>query len=319
MKNQIKITVFTLLFVMFSFLSIVNKSFAQEISFTVRINDQQLQTNQSAEKQVIVTLQRTLNEFLNARRWTQDNLRPEEKISCTFEITLTKADIPQGIYEATAQIRATRPVYNTNYETLIFLFIDRKFNFQYLPAQPIDFNENVFFSNLSSMLGYYAYIILAMDYDSFAKNGGSAWVDKAFNIKNVIPNPDAIAGWDDRDVRNRYWLIENLQSQQLAGVREGFYKYHRFALDNYLEKPQESKKIVLEVLRELEKANRLKTTSLLVNLFFDEKYQEIISIFKDAKQEDKQEAYNLCTRLDPARLSQYARIMTGSTNNGAGK
>jgi len=299
-------------FFTFCLISLGNICFAQEFQFEVSINDRQVASANVgvSNREIIQTLQKNITDFFNNRKWTNDNFEQNEKIIGRLQINLVRADFATGAFEANAQILALRPVYNTKYETPLFSYVDRRFNFTYLASQPLDlnFNENVFFSNLSSLLGYYAYIILALDYDSFSKTGGTPFIEKAFIVANTAQSAGA-DGWGQGDIRDRFWLVENLQSQQMLQVREAMYKYYRKGLDIYLEKRPEARAVALELLREMAKVAQIKPNALLFNVFFDAKFQEIINIFKDGLQAEKQEAYTLLSRLDPSRANVYARLI----------
>ena len=293
-------------------ISLQSFAYAQEFRFEVTINDRQVASAQVGvgNREAIQNLQKNITEFLNNRKWTNDNFEENEKIIGRLQINLVRADFATGTYEANAQILALRPVYNTKYETPLFSYVDRRFNFTYLAAQPLDlnFNENVYFSNLSSLLGYYANIILAIDYDSFSKTGGTPYIEKAFIVANTAQSAGA-DGWSQGDIRDRFWLVENLQSQQMLEVREAMYKYYRKGLDIYQDKRPEARIVTLELLREMAKVAQIKPNALLFNVFFDAKFQELINIFKDGLQAEKQEAYNILSRLDPARANVYARLV----------
>ncbi|PKQ66599.1 hypothetical protein Rain11_2320 [Raineya orbicola] len=303
--NKLKILVFL-------FFACLQSISAQELQFEVIINDRQVATSQVGvnNKEIVQTLQKNITDFFNNRKWTNDAFEPNEKIKGRLQINLVQADFASGIFKANAQIQALRPVYNTAYETILFSYVDRNFNFNFLASQPLDlnFNENVYFSNLSSLLGYYAYIILAMDYDSFSKNGGKDYVEKAFIVANTAQGAGA-EGWGQGDIRDRFWLVENLQSQQMQGIREALYKYHRKGLDIYQEKRGEARKATMELLQEMNKVAQVRPNSLFINVIFDAKFQEFYNIFKDGSREEKQEAYTLLSRLDPARANFYARLL----------
>jgi hypothetical protein len=296
----------------FLILGYISPLWAQELQFEVIINDKQVASAQvgTSNREAVAALQKNISDFLNNRKWTNDTYENNEKIVCRLQINLVRADFASGIYESNAQFQALRPVYNTKYETVIFSYVDRKFNFTFLPTQPLDlnFNENVYFSNLSSLLGYYAYIILAIDQDTFAKAGGTALIEKAFIVANTAQSAGA-DGWTQGDIRDRFWLVENLQSQQMLGIREAMYKYYRKGLDIYQEKRSEARANALELLKEMDKVARIKPNAIFINIFFDAKFQELINIFKDGSPTERQEAYNILARLDPARAGVYAKIV----------
>ncbi|MBC7922159.1 MAG: DUF4835 family protein [Ferruginibacter sp.] len=280
---------------------------AQELNCTVTIDASQLVTVQVAEKQVFVEMKRAIQDFINNRRWTNDAFNPGERINCNLVLTLLRSPAI-GSFEGTAQIQSSRPIHGTGYETVLFGFIDREFQFQYIQSQPMDFNENVFTSNLTSALAFYAYVVLGVDYDSFGKLGGSAPLQRAFAIANNAQQANE-KGWKAfEDNRNRYWLIENLMSQQMVPFREGVYTYHRLVLDAFNADPEKARGQLLEVLNQLKQMNQLKPASVLLNSYLDAKANELIGIFKEASPLDKQRAYALLVELDPTKTDRYQQI-----------
>lgn len=228
--------------------------FAQELRCNVIIDTDQLKTNQVTEKQIFIDMQKSISTFMNTRRWTNDKFTPEERINCNLVIRLTDMTTIKN-FEGTAQIQSSRPVYGTDYESIVLNYIDREWQFEYTNAQPMDFNENNFSSNLTSMLAFYAYVIIGLDYDSFGKLGGNMYLQRALLITNTAQQSvGSEKGWKAfEDTRNRYWLIENLTNQQMQPVREGIYVYHRQGLDTFLNNPEQSRAQVLGVLNSIKK------------------------------------------------------------------
>ncbi len=288
-------------------LLIPGELFSQELNCNVTIDASKINTQQVAEKQVFVEMKNAIMQFMNTRRWTNDQFSPAERINCNIELTLLKSPAI-GSFEGTARIQSSRPVYGTGYESVLLTFVDREVQFQYVQSQPMDFNENTVNSNLTAMLGFYAYVIIGLDYDSFGKLGGSPNLQRAFNIANNAQQA-AEKGWKPyEDTRNRYWLIENLMSQQMLPFREGLYTYHRLALDVFNVDQEKARGQMLSVLEQIKKVNQLKPASILMNAFFDTKADELISIFKEASPLDKQKAYNLLVELDPTKTDKYRLI-----------
>jgi hypothetical protein len=284
---------------------------AQELRCNVIIDTEQLKTVQIAEKQVFVDMQKSISDFLNTRRWTNDRFNPEERINCNLVIRLT--NMPSiRTFEGIAQIQSSRPIYGTDYESILLNFVDQQWQFEYTSAQPMDFNENTFNSNLASMLAFYANVIIGLDYDSFGKLGGNPYLQKALNIANTAEQSVAAneKGWKAfEDTRNRYWLIENLTSQQMLPIREGLYTYHRQALDTFTDSPDKSRAQVLELLNTIKKVNQLKPAAVLTNTFFDTKMNELINIFLEGSPQEKQQAYNLLVELDPTKTDKYSQLI----------
>lgn len=280
---------------------------AQEIVFNVSIDTDRLQTQQGSEREIFNDLQKAITSFLNNRKWSSDEFGKGEQINCDLLITLQRS--PQiNRFEGIAQLQSTRTIYNTNYESSLLFFVDRNFNFTYQEGQPLIFNENTFTDNLTSMLAFYAYVVLAMDYDSFEKMGGNPFVEAAFNIVNAAQSSND-AGWRrTQNTRSRFWLSENLNSQQMIPFREIIYSYHREGMDSYLSDPEKSRATILDGLKKIQEVNRSKPSSLLVSVFFDAKNAEIVNIFKEASPEVRKELRDLLVQLDPGNTERYNRL-----------
>jgi hypothetical protein len=290
--------------ILFSFIIYSSVSNAQELQCVVTIDASQAPDVQSS---IIDDLKQSITRFLNERRWTEDTYSAEERIRCNLVLTITSLPEP-FTYKTTAQIQSSRPVYGTGYETVLLNFIDKTFDFTLNQGQPIDYNENIFNSNISSLLSFYAYIILALDYDSFGKLSGQKWVEKAYNIANIAQQ--AGGGWSPNDLNNRFALIENLNSQLLIPFREGLYSYHRMGLDNYLKDPEAMRMIALNYLKTIKTIVPNKPSSILIRSFFLAKRDELINIFRDsASSEIKDQALALLRELDPLNSDRYQAIV----------
>lgn len=290
----------------FAYLGIwVQSACAQELNCNVVVNADQVQTS---ERGVFKDMETALSQFMSTRKWTNDIFAPEERINCNMIITIDK--MPSiGTFSATVQIQAARPIYNTNYESIIFNFADRDWQFEYVESQPLEFNENVFQNNLVSMLAYYAYLIIGMDYDSFEESKGTPHFQKAQNIVNNAQQSSR-AGWDSfGSTRNRHWLVENLNNQQMEALRKGMYQYHRLALDTYDSTPEKSRTTILEVLKEMKKVKDRYPNSILIISFIDAKTDELINIFSEGSLQVRREAYDVLTKLDPTQSDKLKVII----------
>jgi hypothetical protein len=282
---------------------------AQEFQFTVNLNYEQLVAQQKTDPQSMSQLQTYMNDFLNNTRWTNDQFNKEEKIKCKLNVNLTRS-LSQGNYEGNAQLVVSRPVFNSNYETVLFTYVDKNFTFTYLPSTQLYFNENSYTEELPYILAFYADVALIFDYDSFSKLGGSPYVQKAFNLVNQARNSSPNKrGWDSNgDSKNRYWLIENLMSQQFTPFREGMYKYYRQGLDIATQNPAETRAKVLEFLNTVKDVNQLRPASVVVNSFFDAKSDELYRILIEAQPEERAQAYSLLVNLDPSKTQLYQKL-----------
>lgn len=281
---------------------------AQELNCMVQIDDSQVQTQ---ERRVFREMETTFAEFLNNRRWTNDDFGYNEKINCNVQITLNPSD-RVGFYSGTIIIQSARPVYGTSYTTSTFLFADRDFAFEYVESQPLDFSENNFNSNLTSVLAYYANIILGMDYDSFSALGGTPFFERARNITQIA-RQSGISGWDQHSGsnagRNRASLIENLMNTQMLPMREMMYNYHRLALDTFAEEPEKSREIVLEGLKKLREVRNYNPNAVLLSSFMRNKETELTNMFSKGDIAIRRQALEVLSVLDPSGADKYARII----------
>ena len=307
MDEGMKKILFLLLLIFF--LKTPENSYAQEFQFMVNLNYEQLVAQQKTDPQSMSQLQTYMNDFLNNTRWTNDEFNKEEKIKCKLNVNLTRS-LNQGSYEGNAQLVVSRPVYNSNYETVLFTYVDKNFTFSYLPSTQLYFNENSYTEELPYILAFYANVALVFDYDSFSKMGGSPYVQKAFNLVNQARNSSPNKrGWDSNgDTRNRYWLIENLMSQQFTPFREGMYKYYREGLDVAIQNPAETRARVLEFLDILSSVNQLRPASVVINSFFDAKSDELYKILIEGLPEERAQAYSILVSLDPSKTQLYQRL-----------
>jgi len=279
--------------------------YAQELNCRVVVDGQRVQTT---NKEVFRDMEDAIENFMNSRKWTNQTFQPEERINCNLVITLT-GQPSIGSYEATAQIQSSRPVYNTNYESLMLNFADRDWVFDYVESQPLEFSENYYNNNLTSMLGFYAFVILGIDYDSFSSLGGAPFYTKALDIVNLAQSTN-IKGWQPFDSnRNRYWLLENLTNKTSEDYRKDYYNYHRQGLDVFLEKPSEARTSALNILQALQNIEKLRPNSIIKISFFDAKRDEIINIFKQANPSQKKLAYDICVKIDPSNTDKYKAML----------
>jgi hypothetical protein len=304
MKKQIfQVTFCLLLITNFSLLK------AQEISCNVTIVSDQIQAQQNSDKQVFVDMKTAISDFMNSKRWTNDIYSQEERIKCNLIITFTKSP-QQNVFQGNAQFQVIRPVFNSTYESIILSYVDRNFNVSFTPDdRQMIFNELTFSNNLTSVLGFYSLVALTLDYDSFSKMGGNPYLVRAYNIANLASSAGQ-GGWEQSgDQRNRYWLIENLQNQQLLPFRDGFYTYHRLALDNFTTDPVGGRKQTLDFLTTIKTMQQLRSNSVLLNSFMNAKNQEMVNIFSEATKDEKQKAFTLLSAVDPSKTELYRKLV----------
>jgi len=292
---------------LFSVMSTV--SFSQELNCSVEILSQKLQRT---EAQVFKTLEQSIYEFMNNRRWTDDIYKIEERIECSLFINITE-ELGSGIYRATASIQSSRPIFNSSYNSVLLNYSDRDWVFQYTEYLPLEYQETGYLSNLTSMLAYYAYLIIAMDYDTYSLNGGAPYYLKAQNVVNNVPSnlsSEIAPGWKPFDSnRNRYWVVENALNPKFLPEREAFYLYHLKGMDIMYDDVKAGRQSIMTCLRKVASVAEDSPNGMLVKLFFDAKSDELISIFKAAAPSEKAAAVQLLYKSDPGRSSDYAKIM----------
>ncbi len=285
---------------------------AQELNATVNVEAIKLQT---ADSKIFKTFENDVREFLNGRKWTDDSFKPEERIECNFQFTITE-ELSSNRFRAQVSIQSSRPVFKSAYESMMFNHNDKLVEFEYVEYQPIDYNDNTFTNDLGSILAYYAYVIIAYDYDSFAKNGGTPYWTKAQTVVNNAQNSQ-IKGWQAFDgTRNRYWLVENLLDSRHRAMRTAFYNYHRLGLDMMQESVGGGRSSVKSAIKAIEGVHNDIPNSMAVDVFLMAKKDEVIGIFGDGKvaPTEKMLVLNSMSKMDPSNASQYSKI-----NNSIGK
>ncbi len=297
--------IFLTLFLIISTLALSTKSQAQELNANVQVIADNIQRT---NKEVFTTLQTSIREFLNNRKWTQDNYSNIERIKCNYIINITEQS-GTDLYSGTIQVQYARPIYRSAYESPVFVYQDKNFQFQYLEFDRLDFTDNTYLNNLTSVLAYYAYIVIGHDMDSYALKGGDEMFKKAQNIVNNAQS-SGNTGWQATGNRNRYWLTDNLLSPAFNNYRSCIYQYHRLGLDLMYEPAQQkaAKEIVKNSLLGLNEVFKQRRNSMVMQLFFDSKSAEIISIFNGGEPSDLTALKELLVKLDASNAEAYQKM-----------
>ncbi|HYX08445.1 MAG TPA: DUF4835 family protein [Bacteroidales bacterium] len=290
-------------------ISVSLNTFSQELKCNVQLVSQQIQ---GTNKQVFQTLQNAINEFMNNTVWTNYAFAPNERIECNMLINLTD-QASADEFSGTIQIQSRRPVYNSSYNSVLFNYLDNNFDFRYVEYEPLEFDENQHLSNLTSMLAYYAYIIIGLDFDSFSYKGGTEFFEKAEKIVNNAQNAPQ-KGWkpfDAKSNRNRYWLVKNILDQNYEPVRQFIYNYHRLGLDLMDSKPVEARQEIADSYKLLQKVFRQKPDPFMffLQVVFDAKSDEWVNVFSEAPMDQKTKVVTILTEIDPANSNKYEKIL----------
>ena len=276
---------------------------AQELSCRVTVNTQRInQTNQRA----FVTLQRALQEFVNKTQWTDIKARENERINCSFVLTLSSYE--NNNFKADLQVQASRPVYGSTYPTPLINYQEKDISFSYLENEPIYFNPNTFTSNLSSIIAYYALIIIGLDADTFAPNGGNPYFEQALAVVlNAQSSSDS--AWQQNGSNNRWQMVTDLLAEDFAGFHKALYTYLRLGLDLMAQDIQEGKNQIGAALLELNQINNSRINRFVSQLFFDAKADEISQLLSGGKPLDKKEEVRaVLLKLAPTRAQEWNQI-----------
>ena len=274
---------------------------AQDLNARVQVLSPKIQ---SANKRVLSVLENAIKDFLNGRKWCNDQILPQERIDCNFVLNITSWDGSSN-YSAELQVQSTRPVYGSGYSSTLLSVNDKDFDFVYTEGQNLDFNEQTFQNNLTSVIAFYANVIVGMDYDSFSKFGGTPYFAKAQTIVNAAQT-GSYKGWNAFDnTHDRYWIAENLNNKRYAGLREFIYNYHRNGLDMMADNTDNARKSIASLLPGLTQVDRQSSGAVLPQIFFTAKSDEFISVFSAAPIQDRINAYNTLMEADPSNGNKY--------------
>lgn len=280
---------------------------AQELRCNVQIVSEQVQ---GTNKKVFETLQQAIYEFMNNRNWTNNVYSNEERIECNMLFNIQ--DYVGSEFKGTLQVQSRRPVFNSSYTSVMFNYFDQNIQFSYVEFESLEFNETSFTSNLTSLLAYYAYVIIGLDYDSYSLKGGSDYYKKAEIIVNNAQNARE-KGWkafESTNNKNRYWLVQNLLDEKYSNVRAFLYKYHRTGLDRMAEKINEGRDEIAESLKLLQTVYRQRPDPYmhLMQVVFDAKNDEWVNIFTESFPEEKKRVALLLKEIDPPNISKYQKL-----------
>ncbi len=278
-------------------------TFSQELNCTVNVIAQQTGNDNNV---VFKTLEKQLMEFINNTKWTEKSFGTQERINCSMVINVGAYDNDR--FSTSLQISSSRPIYNSTYSSPVYNYNDKEFNFKYLEFQNLVYNPIQFESNLISVLAFHVYMILGMDGDSFALNGGDEHFKQAQTIANYSQQLNG-QGWKLEDgLQSRFALIDNLMSPTFKDIRSAMYNYHIEGLDVMNESPKKGKSQVISTFSELQKVHRLRPNSYLMRVFFDAKSDEIMDVLSGGPSVNITEAMDILNRIAPMHSQKWRNI-----------
>ena len=287
----------------------VNTVRAQELQCEVRVSSNKIQ---GSDRTIYQNLQTSLHEFINNTKFTEINFRQAEKIECSMLVDVTSRE--GNYFTAEISLALRRPVFKSNYSTPLFNYIDRRFYFEYMDGQPLDFNPNSFISNLTSTIGFYVYVFLGLDFDSFSPNGGDPFFAIAENIANTAPQEaDSENGWSSSGRNNRHAIISDINNQSYQPLRQFLYEYHRHGLDIMADNPEQGREAILGSLGNLQSVYERNSMCYFLQLIVESKRDEIIQVFSQGDMKFRTEAANIMKAVDPSQSSRYDAMLQ---NNG---
>ncbi len=277
---------------------------AQELNCTLRVNSDQIQ---GSNKQVYTTLQKSLTEFVNNRKWTELTYANSERIECTMNIIIKKVE--DDVFTAEIQVQSRRPIYNSTYYSPLFNFKDNDFIFNYKEFDQLELNENALTSNLTAEIAYYVYIIIGYDMDSYTRLGGTPYFQAAERIVNAAQGSNLGKGWLAFDSnKNRYALISNILDEAFKKFRNYFYEYHRLGLDEMSTNSANGRARIAEGLPLLREANRARPSAIVISTFLDAKNDELINVFSKGTTKEKTDAIEILSDVNPTQSARYEQL-----------
>ena len=287
--------------------SCATQTSAQELNAKITINSSKVGVT---DKGVFDNLQKSLEQFVNERQWTELQFRQNERINCNFNITIDKYDKTTNLFECTAMIQANRPVYNSQYTSTLYNNKDADFNFSFAEFDQLNFNEETIDNQLTALFAYYAYLIIGLDLDSFSPMGGTDILQRCMNLTNNAQNLE-FTGWKAFDSsRNRFAIINDYLDEAMKPFRQLQYDYYRKGLDEMVTNTERARGNVTTAIQEqLKKAHEDKPLSLLPQIWTDYKRDELANIYKGkGNQKEKESLAEILMEINAAQNEAWNKI-----------
>ncbi|MDE6329290.1 MAG: DUF4835 family protein [Muribaculaceae bacterium] len=279
---------------------------AQELRCQVEVNSQQIE---GTNKSVFESLQEAINDYMNETRFSTATFGPAERIDCRLYLTVGEYDGDR--IKGDIQVQLSRPVYNSTYTTTVFNFKDNKVEFDYKDGDPLIFSETSQQNNLTAILDYYAYLFLALDFDTFSPKGGQPFFDKAASVVQAAQSSGEV-GWKAfEDTKNRSAVLSAYTDPATSGMRDLLYMYHRRGLDEMVTSPDKGRATITESLAELKKVYNTNPMSVGLSIFRDSKLDELVNIYSKAPSTEREEAYDILQPLYPTDIDRLEKIKKG--------
>jgi hypothetical protein len=293
----------------FLFLFLGYRLYSQELNCQVTIvADAKLELT-TVDQDIIAQLKQTMSDLMNNTSWTKDKFKVEERINCVLQLQI-KEKSGTGAYSGSLQVQSSRPAFNSSYNTTLINFLDENVSFSFSRNALLVYAPNQFRDNLTSILAFYAYFIIGMDYDSFSSKGGTPYFNEAQQIVSLAQSSGA-AGWksNESNKRNRFWLVDNILQQLFEPLRECIYLYHRKGIDKLYDDKLTARKQMFDAINKLSTVHQTRPNSVNVLNFVQAKRLELKEIMADAETKEKTDLVNLLKKIDPSNASRYDEIL----------
>lgn len=281
-------------------------SCSQELNCTVDVVSPQIQD--ATAQALFANMKNAIYQFMNSTKWTNDNFTNDERIECSIFINITSENSPSD-FNATMQIQSSRPIYKSALKSVEYNFVDNNIDLVYVLNQPMLFNINAYSDNITSLLAFYAYMIIGTDYDTFSPDGGTPYFLKA---QNIVTNAQSSSykGWNPQDgTQTRYWLVNNtLDEAYYAPLRKAAYLYHRQGLDIMYQNPEKGRQAIIQALEDVQEVFNAQPANYNIQLFFNAKATEIANIFSEAPDAEKTQVLNILNAIDATDLGKYSGL-----------
>ena len=276
---------------------------AQELQCVVEVNSSSVE---GTNKSVFETLQQSITEYFNETKWTNAVFAPNEKIDCRFFLTVK--EYSDDRIKGDVQVQLSRPVYNSSYTTTLLNFKDTKVEFDYREGDPLIFNDNVWDSNLTGILNFYAYLFLALDFESFSPNGGQPYFDKAASVVQMAQSSGEIGWRTFEDTKNRSAVLSSYTDANTSMIRDLIYRYHRKGLDEMVTSPDKGRGVISDTIKDIAQIYKNAPMSVALSIFRDSKLDELVNIYSQAPQTEREEVFTLLEPVYPTDRERLNKI-----------
>lgn len=276
---------------------------AQELQCSVEVNTQSIE---GTNKSVFESLKESISEYLNENKFTNAVFAPNEKIECRFFLTVK--EYSDDRIKGDLQVQLSRPVYNSTYTTTLLNFKDTKVEFDYREGDPLVFNTTTWDNNLTGILNFYAYLFLALDFDSFSPNGGQPYFDRAASIVQMAQSSGEVGWRAFEDTKNRSAVLSSFTDSNTGMIRDMMYQYHRRGLDEMVTSPDKGRAAITEAIKAIATVYKNAPMSVALSMFRDAKLDELVNIYSKAPQAERDQVYEMLQPIYPSDTERLDKI-----------